>query len=52
VRGVIEGPAQRMKLLDVLGQLLVHRGRRHGAEGADGEPRELEEAVEIDGVGA
>ena len=52
VRGVIEGPAQRVELLDVLGQLLVHGGRRHGAEGADGEPRELEEAVEIDGVGA
>ena len=52
VRSVIEGPAQRMELLDVLGQLLVHRGRRHGAEGADGESRELEEAVEIDGVGA
>ena len=54
VRGIIEGPAQRMKLLDVLGQLLIDRGRRHCAdsEGADGESRELEEAVEIDGVGA
>jgi len=52
VRRVIEGPAQRVELLDVPGQLLVHRGRRHCEEGADGEPRELEEAVEIDGVGA
>jgi hypothetical protein len=41
-----------MKLLDVLRQQSVHGGRRHGEEGADGEPRELEEAVEIDGVGA
>ena len=52
VRRVVEGPAQRVETFDVLREAVVHGARRDGEEGAHGEMSELEEALEVDGVGA